>query len=87
MDIDGALGELLGPPEVVAEGLLAVDEAPGVLRKAQAAALKAVKAMEPRDRCNEAATAETLRVALRRFFQKRCDVKPVVIVRVAVIEA
>lgn len=85
MDID-ASGEILGRPEVVAEGLLARDEATDVLNKAQAIGLRAVKNMDPSERRDEGRAAEALRLALRRFFRKRCDVKPVVIARVAVIE-
>lgn len=76
--LDLNTGHLTSPPELLQRGVLShnVDE---LLEEASLYASKAVENLSSELRSNPGEVTETIRVALRRFFNRRIDKKPVVV--------
>lgn len=76
--LDLNTGHLAAPPELLQRGLLSQD-ADQILEEASDYAAKAVANLSAELRSNQGEVSETIRVALRRFFSRRLDKKPVVV--------
>ncbi len=78
--LDIATGELTGGPDLVHRGFLAgEEEAQRLMPEAAAYARDAVKQLSPDARKDPAEVGEALRTAVRRYFRKTIDRKPVVV--------
>ena len=72
-------GKPLAEPEIVSRGFVYMDESEELVNQAKAVALEALKAMPPEERPNQEAAQEAVRLALRRYFSKNTDRKPVIL--------
>lgn len=72
-------GELLTEPEIVSRGFVYMDESEELMNQAKAAALDALDALPEEKRADQEAAQEAARLALRRFFSKQTDRRPVLL--------
>lgn len=78
--LDRSNGELTSGPDLLQRGFLADDgDTEGLLEEATKYAHEAVQALSPDARSDADEVGEALRTAVRRFFRRRIDRKPVVV--------
>ncbi len=76
--LDEETGELEAPPEIIARGLLGVDNTNGFLKEAQRVLAQAVEKTPPLERHDTSLLKEHIRVELKRFIQKQTGARPVI---------
>jgi ribonuclease J len=76
--LDEETGEMEAPPEIIARGLLGVDNSNGFLKEAQRVLTQAVEKTPPLERHDTSLLKEHIRVELKRFIQKQTGARPVI---------
>lgn len=72
-------GEIVAGPDLVSRGFVYVDESEDLIEDAKERVREAVAALNAEERSEQETVQETVRVALRRFFTKRTDRRPLVL--------
>ena len=77
--IDQHTGEVVSGPDLISRGFLLEEESQFHFEKAKEAALEAIAALAPESRTIPAEVKEEMRRALRRYFKKTLERRPVVL--------
>ena len=80
--INGRSGEMEGPPEVVARGVIGADgdgSADGLLRDMRSVVAKTVEAATRDERRDSSLLKERVRLDLKRYVQKQTGSRPVIV--------
>jgi ribonuclease J len=72
-------GQVVADPDIVSRGFVHVDASEELLDEAGTVALDAVAGLNDEERCQTEVVQEAVRHALRRFFTKRTDRRPLVL--------
>ena len=86
LDLDVTAGELLGPPDLLVEGILPEETADKVIAAAQRSVVDSLGRLADHLMHDDERVAEEARVALRRFFRRKLDIRPPIFVRVGIFE-
>lgn len=77
--IDRTSGEIVRGPELISRGFIEEEETGSLLAEAKKAVLEAIGSFNLSTRTDMVEVQEEVRIALRRFFKKKLERKPVVI--------
>jgi ribonuclease J len=79
MAIHQQTGELVGGPDLISRGFVRAEESDEILEHAKRVVLETLGAMNRETRTDPAELQEEVRKALRRFFRKKLERRPVVV--------
>ncbi len=79
LTIDEETGELAGPPEIAARGVIGMESSNGFIKEAQRVVTEAVEKAKPAERKDVSLLKEHVRVELKRFIQKQNGARPVIL--------
>ena len=77
--LDVNTGEIVSGPNLSTHGVIGSEAGDDLLEEAALAATKAIEGLSTESRCESSEVAETMRIAVRRVFNKRIESKPVVV--------
>lgn len=77
--LDRQAGKVVAGPDIVSRGFVHVDGSEELMTQAKTIAVEAIASMNAEELAEQETVQETVRVALRRFFTKRTDRRPIVI--------
>lgn len=77
--INEKTGEVVSGPDIITRGVIFAEKMPGVLEQAKGVVREALAAASPASKTDEIALEEEVRRALKRFFRKEMDRRPVII--------
>jgi len=72
-------GQIIGGPDFVSRGFIYVDESEELLSEAKERVHEALRSLNAEERTEQERVQEAVRLALRRFFTKRTDRRPLVL--------
>ncbi len=79
LTIDEETGELAGPPEIAARGVIGMESSNGFIKEAQRVVTEAFEKAKPAERKDVSLLKEHVRVELKRFIQKQNGARPVIL--------
>ncbi|MEK6531751.1 MAG: ribonuclease J [Deltaproteobacteria bacterium] len=79
MAINSSTGELIYGPDIITRGLVLEAESPGLMEGARAVVLGTLANLNKEARTEEPEVKEEIRRALRKFFNKRLERRPVIL--------
>jgi ribonuclease J len=72
-------GQIIGGPDFVSRGFVHVDESEDLLSEAKERVNEAIRSLNAEERAEQDTVQEAARLALRRFFTKRTDRRPLIL--------
>ena len=77
--LDVNTGDIINGPNLSTHGVIGSEAGDDILAEAACAATKAIESLSTESRCASSEVAETMRIAVRRVFNRRIESKPVVV--------